>query len=142
VKAWPNWLIWMLLLQTGSAQEKSAGVSRRILSSSVVELTPERLDFGSQAVGSASQPRTVTLTNSSNSNIGILDIGASGIDFTEADTCNGSLSAKAKCVIEVTFTPATTGPRLGTITISVTDSDPAGPHYLVLTGTGSDSPNF
>ena len=140
MKAWSRWLICiLLLLQRENAQEKSADVSSPIRVPSVVKLAPESLDFGFQAVGTASQPRTATLTNTSNSVLRIRDIGASGIDFTETDSCKGSLPPGANCPIEVTFTPAITGPRLGTIII--TDSDPTSPHFLVLTGTGSDSPN-
>jgi hypothetical protein len=105
---------------------------------SAVKLTPERLDFGFQAVGTASQPKTAILTNTSNSAMRMRDIGASRIDFAETDTCKGSLLLGENCTIEVTFTPAIPGPGLGTIIIS--DSDPASPHFLVLTGTGSDLP--
>jgi hypothetical protein len=125
-------------LQRESAQVKPSDVSLPIRAASVVELTPQRLDFGSQTVGIASQPRTATLTNTSNSAMRIRDIGASGIDFTETDTCKGSLPLGANCTIEVTFTPAIPGPRLGTIII--TDSDPASPQFLGLTGAGSDLP--
>jgi hypothetical protein len=140
VKAWSTWVVCILLLQRASAQEKSIDASQSIRAPSVVKLTPERLDFGSQAVGTASQPRTAILTNTSNSAMRIRDISASGIDFTETDTCKGSLPLGASCTIEVTFTPAITGPRLGIIIVA--DSDPASPHFLVLTGVGSGSPSF
>jgi hypothetical protein len=140
VKAWSRWLVCiLLLLQRESAQEKSADVSSPIRAPSVLKLALERLDFGFQVVSTASQPRTATLTNTSNSVMLIRDIGASAIDFTETDICKGSLLPGANCPIEVTFTPAITGPRFGTIII--TDSDPTSPHFLVLTGTASDSPN-
>lgn len=102
--------------------------------SSIVRLEPEKLDFGSQVVDITSQPKIATLTNTSNSTILIRDVDASGIDFTETDTCQGSLPLGASCAIAVTFTPAIAGPRLGTIFI--TDSDPASPQFLVLSGIG------
>jgi hypothetical protein len=136
VKVWSTWVVCILLLQRENAQEKSADLSLPICTPSVVKLTPERLDFGTQAVGISGRPRTVILTNTTNSTIRIRDILASGIDFAETDSCKGSLPPGANCTIEVTFTPAVTGPRLGTLII--TDSDPASPHYLVLAGVGTN----
>jgi len=91
-------------------------------------LTPDIFDFAPQALGTASQPNTATITNTSNSTVRIRDILASGFDFTETDTCKGTPPPGANCTIGVTFAPAVTGPRLGTIII--TDSDPASPHFL------------
>jgi hypothetical protein len=102
--------------------------------SSVVKLTPPKLDFGSLPVGTASPLKTATLTNISNSAVTVRDISASGIDFAETNTCPSSLPAGGDCAIEVTFKPAIDGPRIGTIIIST--SDPASPQFLVLTGTG------
>jgi Abnormal spindle-like microcephaly-assoc'd, ASPM-SPD-2-Hydin len=101
---------------------------------SVVGLTPAKLDFGLLPVGTASQPRTATLTNTSNSALSVRDISASGIDFSETNTCPLSLPAGESCAIDVTFKPAIDGPRIGTIIIST--SDPTSPQLLVLTGTG------
>jgi len=102
--------------------------------SSVVKLTPLKLDFGSVPVGTTSLSKIATLTNISNSALTVRDISASGIDFAETNTCPSSLPAGGSCAIEVTFKPAIDGPRIGTIMIST--SDPAFPQLLVLTGTG------
>jgi len=102
--------------------------------SSVVKLTPLKLDFGSVPVGTTSLSKIATLTNISNSALTVRDISASGIDFAETNTCPSSLPAGGSCAIEVTFKPAIDGPRIGTIMIST--SDPAIPQLLVLTGTG------
>ena len=101
--------------------------------SGALELTPARIDFGSQTAGTKSQPRTAILTNHSNQNVSIRDVAASGIDFTESDTCQGALAAGTHCSIDVTFTPAITGPRLGTVLIT---TDSPSPLFLVLMGTG------
>jgi hypothetical protein len=99
-----------------------------------VAITPSKLDFGSQSVGTPSQPKTATLTNTGPSVLTIRDLTVSGIDFTETDTCQGTLAPGASCTIGVTFKPAINGPRLGAIII--TDSDVASPHMLVLSGEG------
>jgi len=49
VKAWSMWVVFILLLQRESAQEKSADASMPIRAPSAVTLTPEILDFASQA---------------------------------------------------------------------------------------------
>ena len=59
--------------------------------SSVVKLTPPKLDFGSLPVGTASPLKTATLTNISNSAVTVRDISVSGIDFAETNTCPSSL---------------------------------------------------
>lgn len=99
-----------------------------------VAIAPGKLDFGFQSVGEPSQPKTATLTNTGPRMLVIRDVTVSGIDFTETDTCQGSLAPGASCTIAVTFKPAITGPRLGAIII--TDSDVASPHMLVLSGEG------
>jgi len=101
---------------------------------SVLELTPAKLDFDSLPVGTASPPKTATLSNISNSAVTVRDISASGIDFSETNTCPSSLPAGGSCAVEVTFKPAVDGLRLGTIIVST--SDPASPRLLVLTGAG------
>ena len=101
--------------------------------STPLELMPARIDFGSQTAGTRSQPRTATLTNHSSQNVHIRDVAASGIDFTETNTCQGSLVSGARCMIDVTFTPATSGLRLGTVLVT---TDSSSSLFLVLMGTG------
>jgi hypothetical protein len=101
---------------------------------SPVMIVPEKIDFNSQTVHTSSQPTVATLTNISKATVTVRDISASGIDFTEDNNCPAMLPAGASCKIDVTFTPAITGPRLGTIIISA--SDRASPLFLVLSGTG------
>lgn len=99
-----------------------------------ITVTPPKLDFGTQSVGVTGQPKTAMLANVGTTPVSILDITASGIDFSENDHCQGSLAPGANCPIEVSFKPAITGPRMGTVVI--TASDPAHPIFLVLTGIG------
>jgi len=117
----------------GAGGQKDAADPAQSPSSGALELTPSKIDFGSQPVGTRSQPRTATLANHTNQNVNIRDIAASGIDFLETDTCHGTLGAGVHCTIDVTFTPAITGPRLGTVLIT---TDSPSPTFLVLTGTG------
>ncbi len=120
----------LLLAIVAGAQE----VRRPVDDAPTVKLAPLQLDFGSQPVGKASSPQTVTLTNSGTAPLTITDIIPSGIDFGETHNCGASLPPGADCTINITFTPATTGLRLGTLI--VLDSVPSSPSRVALTGTG------
>jgi hypothetical protein len=110
------------------------GVTEPVRQASSLTITPGKLEFRPQAVGTRSQPATATLTNVSSAEVTISDISASGIDFTQANDCPTNLAPGADCKIDITFTPAVTGPRLGTIIVS--GSDPTSPRFLVLSGIG------
>jgi hypothetical protein len=98
-----------------------------------VTLTPASLTFASQAEGSTSAARAVTLTNNLSSALTVTSIAASG-DFAETNTCVPSVPIKGRCTISVTFTPTATGSRTGTLT--VVDSASNSPQTVSLTGTG------
>jgi Cep192 domain 4 len=100
----------------------------------VIEITPAKLEFGNQAVNTASQPQPVTVRNLGQSAVSIQYIIASGIDFSQTNNCGTGLAPAAECTVQVTFRPATTGPRLGTL--SIFDSDPTSPQMVVVNGTG------
>ena len=97
-------------------------------------LTPSRLTFSSQSVGTSSSPHTVTLTNGGNTALSISGIQIAG-DYAQTNNCPASLAAGSTCTINVTFTPTTSGTRTGTVTIS--DSALGSPQIAGLTGTGS-----
>ena len=97
-------------------------------------ITPARLDFGSLAVGATSPVKTATVSNAGSSEVRIDAILTSGFDFSQTNTCGPSLAAGASCTIQVTFKPATSGPRLGTL--NVFDSAQGSPHMIAIAGTG------
>jgi hypothetical protein len=97
-------------------------------------ISPGKLDFGDQPVGTPAAPATVTLTNQAATVLALSAILVSGVDFSQTNTCSSSLPPGASCGVQVTFKPAISGPRLGTLVI--TASDPASPHRITLTGTG------
>jgi hypothetical protein len=99
-----------------------------------VELSPTSVSFGSQTVGTASTSQAVTLTNNGGSNLNITGVSASG-DFGETDNCtSGSpIASSGTCTITITFTPAATGTRTGSVIIT----DGAGTQVVAMTGTGA-----
>src|SRR5207249_1967870 len=104
---------------------------------SAATLSPTSLTFSSQNVGATSAPQAVTLSNSGSAPLSISSIaitGADSGDFAQTNNCNSSLAAGAQCTINVTFRPAATGTRTGTLT--VTDNASGSPQTASLTGTG------
>jgi phospholipase C len=104
-----------------------------------VTLSPPLLNFSNKLVGKTTPTKTATLTNDGNASLNISSIAVSG-DYAQTNDCGSALAAKASCTISVTFTPSVTGVRYGSVTI--TDSDPASPQVLNLTGIGSGTSQF
>jgi hypothetical protein len=97
-------------------------------------IAPTSLDFGSRPVNATGPVRTATITNAGNSEVTINTILTSGIDFSQTNTCGANLAAGASCTIQVTFKPATSGSRLGTLNIF--DSATGSPRMIAITGIG------
>jgi Abnormal spindle-like microcephaly-assoc'd, ASPM-SPD-2-Hydin len=103
-----------------------------------VTFSPTSLTFGNQQVGIKSQGQKVTLTNSGTGTLTIASVsitGADSGDFSQTNTCPGSLAAGNACSITVTFTPTEGGTR--TASVSVTDNAAGSPQQVPLTGTGT-----
>jgi hypothetical protein len=100
----------------------------------IVSLSPTSLTFAKTDVGVTSKPKTVTVTNTGASTLNIASIAPSGDFAIEITTCGGTLAAKAKCAVKVTFTPTQAGTRTGTLTF--TDNAPNSPQAVALSGTG------
>ncbi len=94
-------------------------------------LSPTSLSFNDQTVGTTSAPQAVTLTNTGAINLQVTHIEASG-DFGETNDCGTALRALSSCTIQVTFSPAASGVRTGSLTI--TDDAADSPQAISLTG--------
>jgi hypothetical protein len=103
-----------------------------------LNVSPAKLSWGNQALGSTSAAKKVTLTNKT----GVVVTGISwtviGIDPSDfqvvAHTCGATLAVKASCTIGVAFAPGAVGARLAVL--SITDSASNSPQSVSLTGTG------
>jgi hypothetical protein len=103
-----------------------------------LEWSPRYMNMGDEPVGTSSAPRTVTLTNAGSTAITLYSIEMAGVnpgDFTQTNTCGGSLNPGASCTIQVTFTPTAVGGRFGHVAIS--DSAFGGTHWVDLIGKGT-----
>jgi hypothetical protein len=100
---------------------------------------PSKLNFGSQQVAQTSLPESIKFTNWGGTELSISSIKISGpnkADFAETNTCGSSVAGGVSCEIYVTFTPATTGSR--SATISITDNGGHSPQKVPLSGTGAN----
>lgn len=101
---------------------------------STLTLSASSLSFGTVPVGTTSAPQTLIATNNGTSALTFSSITASG-DFKEADNCTGvPLQPTTTCSIQVEYSPSTTGPSVGALTIN--DNAPGSPQIVLLNGSG------
>ena len=87
-----------------------------------LDVTPGPLTFASQALGTISQPQTLTLTNSGTVPLSLdsISIAAGATDFSQTNACPQSLPAGAHCTVSVTFAPSVGGDESAILNV-VTD---------------------
>ncbi len=100
-------------------------------------LSVTSIAFGSEAIGTDSAAKTVTLTNNGTatlSSIAISLVGTNPTGFIETNTCATTLAVNASCVITVTFKPAAAANYAATV--DVKDNAAGALQTVSLTGTG------
>jgi Abnormal spindle-like microcephaly-assoc'd, ASPM-SPD-2-Hydin len=103
---------------------------------------PGTVAFGTQDVGDATPPQTVTLTNNSGTStaITIQSINTNNGDYNiGSDTCTGNplTNVGDQCTFTVTFQPSSSGNDSGTVTINDDDTtDSTDTQGIPLTGNG------
>jgi hypothetical protein len=94
--------------------------------------------FSNQKVNTTSPPYTLQLTNSGSATMQITGLKITGTntgDFSETNTCKGSLLAGKSCAITVKFSPSALGPL--TAYVMIPDNAPGSPHNIFLVGFGN-----
>jgi hypothetical protein len=101
-----------------------------------ITFSPSSLDFGTQAVHTLGQSRTVTVTNTGQAPLEIYAVGASGPNpesfVISPDPPNTPLAPGASRTIKVQFFPYTTGSLHAFLQIG--DNAPGGTHTVPLSG--------
>ncbi|HEY6412313.1 MAG TPA: choice-of-anchor D domain-containing protein [Edaphobacter sp.] len=98
--------IWQIPLLTANTSVQPA-----------ISLNPTSLSFGSQAVATASDAQTITVTNTGVASLTISRVVVTG-DFNETDTCvSDPIVVNATCTIQIRFLPTATGNRTGILTV-------------------------
>src|SRR5207244_6328967 len=101
-------------------------------------LSPTSLTFSTQAIGTTSTAKTVTLKNTGTAILTISSIAITGInagDFAQTHTCGSLLAAGASCKISVKFKPTMSGTR--TAALSIRDNASGSPQKVTLSGIGT-----
>ena len=102
-----------------------------------VQVTPSVLSFGNQILQSTST-QNVTIQNTGNINIIISGITVSGAGFGYSSLSPGSsLTPNQSATFQVTFTPKTSGPASGNV--SILSSNLATPASISVSGAGVTS---
>ena len=104
------------------SRTQTVSLSGTGLQPAALSVSPTRISFTAQPVGSASAPATLSVGNSGGatmSNVGFQIIGAEGSSFsTGSTTCGATLNAGSSCTVQVVFTPTSAGASAGTLIVS------------------------
>ena len=128
----------------GGLAVAAAGTSNHmVFFQTAVVVSPAIVNFASLAIGTTSDPMTVTVTNSTPAIVNISDItiseAGSSVDFHQTSTtCGETLAVGASCTVQVTFQPTVAGPL--SASVEVTDDAPGSPQSATLSGTGTAAP--
>ena len=108
-----------------------------------ISISPTSAPFGNQLINTSSTPTNLTITNTGTADLTISNVAISGTNASDFSFTAGTLpitvTAGNTTTIAVTFTPAATGSK--TATLSITDNVNGSPHTVALTGTGT-APGF
>jgi len=107
----------------------------------VASVSPTSLTTAGQLVGTASAPAPIMLKNTGTGllNYQISFAGANPGDFTETDTCGGTVNQGTTCNLMVAFAPKMTGSRSGMMIITDNSNGvPNSQQSVSLAGTGTD----
>ncbi len=96
-----------------------------------LKFTPTTAKFTSQAIGTSSAAKTVSVKNGSGGSLTIFSVSGSG-NF-KATGCVGPLAANASCTVSITFSPSISGSITGAVTIN--DSAAVNQQVLGISGT-------
>jgi hypothetical protein len=130
---------------TGSSGARGLAVSGtpgQAVTAAIAQLFPPSQDFGSIYVGQASGTKSLSLTNTGGVGLNLTAVAVSGAnanDFVAVPNCSlpaflpTGTTSNSTCSINVSFTPAASGPRQATLT---TTTDTAGMQSTTLTGIG------
>ncbi len=96
--------------------------------------SPGGFNYGAKTIG-VGFPQPIVLKNYGSATLTISNITATG-DFSQTNTCGGSIAPGSSCTMQAILTPSLSGSRLGSIT--VTHSGNNSPTTISLQGSGAD----
>jgi hypothetical protein len=111
-----------------------------VTATTVLNVSPTTIDFGSRLVNSTSGTQTVTLTNGGITAITLSGASASAPFAVSGFTGSTILNPGDTFKLSVAFTPAIATTFNGTLTI--TSTAPSSPNAVLLSGTGQSGPDL
>lgn len=115
-----------------------AGFVMKIAPQTYVSMSPTNITFSTLVIGKTSATKQVTISNHGPGPLTINDIFIAGVNASDfaihGNDCPSTLSAGGFCSVSVAFTPTNKNKRQGALAVS--DSDPASPNSIPLSGTG------
>jgi hypothetical protein len=99
----------------------------------VIAVSPQKLGFPTQLVGTVSAMKVVTVTNTGANPVTVSKV-AIDANFSQLNDCK-VVQPNRSCKIAIYFTPTTTGSLIGYL--SLADNGGGSPQTLALTGTGT-----
>jgi hypothetical protein len=99
-----------------------------------IKISPARSNFGNVLIGQ-SVTLAVTISNRGGNDVaitGIAILGPNRSDFTQSNTCGGTVPNHGTCILSVTFRPTKPGTKQAAVVIS--DSDALNPRSVPLSG--------
>ncbi len=127
------------LLTEARAQDSKLTFAMPLTSATTVTVSPTSLIFSTQAIGTVSPGKYVTLKNTGTLILTVNSIAIIGTNrgdfFISASTCGASLAASASCTIKVKFKPTALETR--SAVLSFTDDAAGSPQNVTLSGVGT-----
>ncbi len=106
----------------------------------IIGINPSPVNFGSQPVTTTSGATALTISNTGSGTLQVSALALSGANASEFTLTPPSLPASipsgGNAVVNITFTPAQTGSRTATLTIT---DNAGGPHTVTINGTGTST---
>lgn len=127
----------IVVTSTGPTGAHSATFALTVAGPPVLTADPASIDFTAGSVGTPSESRQIRLKNTGTALITVGAIRTTG-DFSQTNTCGGTIAAGMSCHVSVTFTATGTGARTGSVTIA----DDANPVTVRLFGTATPNANL
>ena len=94
---------------------------------------PATLDFGTREIGTTTAAQAIVVSNAGSAPVTVSGVTVSG-DYAQSNNCS-MLESGGTCTIGITFTPTTTGPRPGSVSVASNASN--SPLTVNLSGTGA-----
>lgn len=121
---------------TGNGSPQRIGLAGA--AQTVAQFYPTSMQFGSQPVNTSSPGTYVGIDNYGNTTVTLGTVTVQGGAFSiVSNSCGTKLLAYSACSVEIVFTPASTGPQMGSLSVTLNSS--TAPITASLQGTGISS---